>query len=259
MLPYPHGHENGSPGAPCNAPAWGLQAFEEILKLATLGEREEVLTAFAKATQLLGATAATFLSFVQDDALLATYRSIHLGHPAWPTEYAQGNWLTEDPWLAYAMRESEPALARDIPTSSPKQRAFAESASRLGYAAALIVPAPSPQGSSRVGVLCLGHDVETRFDDGQAIRLLLTRSLAMEMHEWVRRTLRDDLLRRTGLSQTDLSLLGHELAGRSSKAIAGLLGTEAKTIDCRFQRVCAKLNAPNRRTAVRVALLYGLL
>jgi hypothetical protein len=37
------------------------------------------------------------------------------------------------------------------------------------------------------------------------------------------------------------------------------MNTEAKTIDCRFQRVSSKLGAPNRRAAVRLARLYGLL
>ena len=41
--------------------------------------------------------------------------------------------------------------------------------------------------------------------------------------------------------------------------IAAALKTEAKTIDCRFQRVSAKLGAQNRRAAVRLARLYGLL
>jgi DNA-binding NarL/FixJ family response regulator len=37
------------------------------------------------------------------------------------------------------------------------------------------------------------------------------------------------------------------------------LNIEAKTVDCRFQRVSAKLEAPDRRTAVRIARLYGIL
>jgi DNA-binding NarL/FixJ family response regulator len=51
----------------------------------------------------------------------------------------------------------------------------------------------------------------------------------------------------------------HEEQGHGSKIIAAELGTEAKTIDCRFQRLNAKLEAPNRRAAVRVAKLYGLI
>ena len=44
-----------------------------------------------------------------------------------------------------------------------------------------------------------------------------------------------------------------------SKVIGAAMNLEAKTIDCRFQRLNAKLGAPDRRTAVRIARLYGLL
>ncbi|WP_370870407.1 LuxR C-terminal-related transcriptional regulator [Hydrogenophaga sp.] len=50
-----------------------------------------------------------------------------------------------------------------------------------------------------------------------------------------------------------------EAAGHSSKVIGAAMNLEAKTIDSRFQRVNAKLGAPDRRTAVRIARLYGLL
>ena len=45
----------------------------------------------------------------------------------------------------------------------------------------------------------------------------------------------------------------------ASKLIGAAMNLEAKTIDCRFQRLNAKLGAPDRRTAVRIARLYGLL
>ena len=228
-------------------------------RLRSTDATDEVLDLFEESVRLLGATSASFLSFIRDDALLASYRSMHVGHPAWPAEYARQEWFTEDPWLAYALHESEPILARDIEPQSPRQQAFGAQAARLGYASALVVPAPSPQGQSRVGVLCLGHDDAGAFEQGLGTRLLLARSLAMELHAWMRRSIRDELLRRSKLTDEDIELLRHELAGRGSKAIANLMNLEAKTIDSRFQRVCAKLGVPNRRAAVRVALLYGLL
>lgn len=37
------------------------------------------------------------------------------------------------------------------------------------------------------------------------------------------------------------------------------LNIEAKTVDCCFQRISAKLDAPDRFTAMRIARLHGLL
>ena len=54
-------------------------------------------------------------------------------------------------------------------------------------------------------------------------------------------------------------LLQHEARGHGSEVIAAELHTEAKTIDCRFQRLNAKLGAPTRRAGVRIARIYGLL
>lgn len=235
------------------------QVLALVERLRSTDATDEVLGLFEESVQLLGATSATFLSFIRDDALLASYRSIHVGHPAWPAEYARQEWFTGDPWLAYALHESEPVLARDIASRSPNQQAFESQAARLGYASALVVPAPSPQGQSRVGVLCLGHDDAGAFEQRLGTLRLLARALAMELHAWMRRSVRAELLRRSRITDEDIELLRHELAGRGSKAIGNLMNLEAKTIDSRFQRVCGRLGVPNRRAAVRIALLYGLL
>ena len=44
-----------------------------------------------------------------------------------------------------------------------------------------------------------------------------------------------------------------------SGSISTSLGVRAVTIDARFQRICAKLEVPNRRTAARIARLYGVI
>ena len=253
------GADADEPTEPADVGRVAAQVLALVERLRGTDAIDEVIDLFEESVRLLGATSATFLSFIRDDALLASYRSLHIGHPAWPAEYARQEWFIEDPWLAYALHESEPILARDIEPQSPRQHVFAAQAARLGYASALVIPTPSPQGQSRVGVLCLGHDDANAFEQGAGTRLLLARSLAMELHAWMRRSVRDELLCRSKLTGEDIELLRHELAGRGSKAIANLMNLEGKTIDSRFQRVCAKLGVPNRRAAVRVALLYGLL
>lgn len=81
----------------------------------------------------------------------------------------------------------------------------------------------------------------------------------MELHHWIAKSMREELLQGVRLTEADLNLLRHEAAGHSSKVIGTAMNLEAKTIDCRFQRLNAKLGAPDRRSAVRIARLYGLL
>ena len=107
-------------------------------------------------------------------------------------------------------------------------------------------------GAALAGVGDLDRD---GFDDVRP----LAQALSMELHAWWLRALRRELIARIRMSREELDLLRHEDSGHGSKAIARALGTQAKTIDCRFQRINAKLGAPNRKAAVRIARLYGLL
>lgn len=81
----------------------------------------------------------------------------------------------------------------------------------------------------------------------------------MELHGWLARSILRELVDKARITADDIALLRHEAAGHSSKVIAAAMNIEAKTIDCRFQRVSSKLGAPNRRAGVRLARLYGLL
>lgn len=129
-----------------------------------------------------------------------------------------------------------------------------------GFVSVVVVPAPTSAGLSRAGVLGLGSATPGYFDDeGYDTLRILARALAMELHAWLRQSIRDELLIKSRLTTADIELLRHEAAGHTGKVIAATLHTEAKTIDCRFQQVCAKLDAPNRRVAVRIARLYGLI
>lgn len=251
------GHGEGADG---DDAAHHAEVLAIIGRIAAAGEAHDVLALFGDAVPALGAESGTFLSFIRDDALLSSYRCLHVGDPGWGAEYARGESFADDPWLEYAMHESEPVRVCDLQVKSTRQQVFVDTAARFGYANALIVPSPSPQGQARVGMLCLGSSSDRAFDgDTFPTVRLLARTLAMELHGWMRRSIRAELMRRSNVTEDDLELLRHELVGHSSKVIAAALNTEAKTIDCRFQRVSAKLGAANRRAAVRIAKLYGLL
>jgi len=148
----------------------------------------------------------------------------------------------------------------DLACTSNQEVDFAHAAAQHGFTSALIAPAPSPVGLSRVGVLCLGSSDPNQFDGDSFPRVrVLARALSMELHHWVEQSMREELLQGVRLTEADLSLLRHEASGHSSKFIGAAMNLEAKTIDCRFQRRNSKLGAPDRRTAVRIGRLYGLL
>ncbi|MBS3997408.1 MAG: autoinducer binding domain-containing protein [Hydrogenophaga sp.] len=243
-----------------------MDALDERNVLALIqhvGDADNTATAlqlFRAVMGHLGADSGVFLSQLRDDATRSSYRSLLVCDPLWAAEYAQAGWHEHDPWLRHATLHTEPIRASEMQLVSSEEQAFVARSAVLGFRSALIIPAPSCVGLSRVGVLCLGSATPGVFDDGEcALRRVLARALAMELHRWVHRSMREELLARSRLTAADLELLRHEAAGHGSKVIGALLNVEAKTIDCRFQRINAKLGAPDRRTAVRMAKLYGLI
>ncbi len=237
-----------------------VQVCEAVAQIGLAHHEAEAITHLKQATARLGADAAMYTSFVRDDATYASYRSLLACDPRWAAEYARNGWCADDPWLHYALHCSEPIRASELPMLSPRQRLVAHAAAEYGFRSAVIVPTPSPAGQSRVGVLCLGSASEGYFEDPAYGRIkALVRGLAMELQDWWHRRIKAELVARAHISADDLELLRHEDLGHSSKVIAKALGTEAKTIDCRFQRLNIKLDAVNRREAVRRAKLYGLI
>jgi hypothetical protein len=214
-------------------------------------------------TQRLGLDAAVFTSYVQEDATASSCRALLACDPAWALQYAEHAWCRHDPWLRHALGSAEPVLARDLVPLSEQERWVADAAAHYGFRSALIVPAPTPAALSRTGVLCLGSQRPDFFDRDGAAELtvlgVLARSLAMQLGDWMHRVVRDELMASARISADDLRLLQHQRQGHNSKRIAAMLGTEAKTIDCRFQRLNLRLGAANRRAAVRLAELYGLI
>lgn len=261
-----HSAKNGDQAAPQPNQPGGLSALGDRNVLALmqhLGDADNTATAlqmFRAVIGHLGAGAGVFMSHLRDDASRSSYRSLLVCDPLWAAEYAQAGWQEHDPWLRHARHHTEPIRCSELQLITDDEQAFVARSAALGFRSALIVPAPSCVGLSRVGVLCLGSETAGFFDDeGYPLLRVLSRALAMELHRWVHRSMRDELLARSRLTAADLELLRHEAAGHSSKVIGALLNVEAKTIDCRFQRINAKLEAPDRRTAVRIAKLYGLM
>lgn len=241
-------------------PDYTARVCEAIEHIGAAANAAECMELFTQACIAMGADAAVFTSFVRDDATLASYRVLLACDPRWATECTLHGWLLEDPWLSHALHNTEPVTDRELTLSSARQSDMVRAAAEIGFRSAVIAPAPSIAGRSRMGVLTLGSATEGFFaGEGVGLVKLLARSLSMALHAWLRDQIKGELVVQTRLTDADVTLLRFEEQGLCSKAIAAKLGILAKTVDCRFQRISAKLGAPNRRGAVRLAKLYGLI
>jgi hypothetical protein len=241
------------------APDFGTHILELLPAVGVAATADVTLELFQRILALLGADAGVFLSFVRDDATHASYRTLYACDPLWACEYAARNWYDKDPWLRYAVLRSEPILGSQLELLPPEQE-FVRISASLGFASTIVAPAPTSAGSSRVGVLCLGSHNIGFFEGASFDKVrVLARALAMELHGWLLQTIKQELMARSRITPADLDLLRHEDAGHSSKVIAAAMKLKPETVDCRFQRVSAKLKAADRRSATRIAKLYGLI
>lgn len=260
MLTSPPRHERPTLSVLVAAPDYASKVCAVVSKIEGAADAAEAITLLKQACQRLGAEAAIFVSFIRDDAIISSYRSLLACDPLIGIKYAHHDWAADDPWLIHAMHCSEPIRTNELAPVAPFPDGFAETTMHHGFRSAVIVPAPCAAGHSRVGMLCLGSSTPDYFDDAAYPQLrCLARALAMELNQWMHRCVKAELLAESKITEDDLELLRFEQRGMSSKAIAAALYTEAKTIDCRFQRVNQKLRMPNRRAATRLAELYGLI
>jgi hypothetical protein len=244
--------------AQASRPDYAVRVLEIITRIATASDVAGVVELLKGATSRLGADAAVFSSFVRDDSSLSSFRYLLACDPLWALEYAKNGWCFDDPWLHYALYSAEPIRSSELPPLTERERRVSDAAAHRGFRSAVIVPVASPAAQSRVGVLCLGSHAERHFDDdGYPAFLCLARALAGELADWTHRCVK--LIARAPITEEDLALLRHEQQGHASKTIAAALKTEVSTIDCRFHRLSLRLGTANRRAAVRLAEIYGLI
>jgi DNA-binding CsgD family transcriptional regulator len=222
-------------------------------------DAEMAVGRFHDALELIGADAGVFLSAIRDDAAHTSYRSLFACDPVWAIEYAKLGWHAHDPWLRHALHNEDPVRNTELQLL-PREREFVQTAAKYGFASAMVVPAPSSAGTSRVGVLCLGSNRPGLFDGAACAKVrIVATMLAMELHRWMRRAACRELLVKARIKPQDIELLRHEQAGHTSRVIAQAMSVAPQTVDTRFHRLCSRLNVPDRRSAARVARLYGLL
>lgn len=210
-------------------------------------------------THVIGADSAVFLSAITEYAACMSVRSLLACDPEWAVQYSRPGFHEQDPWLRYAMDSQTPIHSAEL-VLHPWEQEFVLKSSTLGFASALVVPAPTSFGAARVGVLILGSNDAHRFSVEEPPTIpIVARALAMELHEWLLGELREDLLAKSGITPDQIELLRREAAGQTSKMIAADLNVNPKAVDRRFQRAMERLDAPDRKTAVRIARLYGLI
>lgn len=241
-------------------PAYSARVLAVVQRIGAAADEHAAVALLEEAAYALGADVAAFASFVRDDGDFESYRFLLACDPVWCLEYEQGAWYGQDPWLHYAAHHSEPIRAQHIGPLLPEQQAVASLASGYGFNSAVIVPAPSSRGLTRLGVLCLGSRCPRYFDGPGFVPLkVAARGLAMELQEWWIRRLGNELRVQARIGPDDMALLQCERQGMSTKSISSRLGMPTSAIDSRFRRLNQKLGVPNRKAAATLAAEYGLI
>jgi hypothetical protein len=242
------------------APDYTAQVLDAVTTIATAAETATAVRVLKLGVERLGADAAVFTSFVRDDAALWSFRYLLACDPVWGLEYAKNGWCFDDPWLHYALYSADPIRSSELSSLNERERWVSDAAAHWGFRSAVIVPVPSPAAQSRVCVLCLGSEVEGYFDgDGYPAFRCMARMLASELADWMHRRVKADIITKARITSEDLALLRHEQQGHGSKLIAAEMHSGINTIDCRFHRLSLRLGTANRREAVRLAEIYGLI
>ena len=208
----------------------------------------------------LGAENAIFVSFMRENLRVSSCRFMLACDPAWCRQYLDAGFIASDPWLAYASNHSEPVVASSLKVLEPERLRAIELATRNGFASAVLVPVHSGSSHTRVSLLCLGSWQAGQFEAIPLCRFKLgARVLAYELHEWWLARLRNELMVRARITESDLELLRHQCLGHSSKRIAAELRVSRSSINSRFQRMNSRLGVANRRMAARLAAECGLI
>jgi DNA-binding CsgD family transcriptional regulator len=231
-----------------------------VERIAEVPDPATVQLRLVECVAALGAECAYFASVVRDSDQVCACRFMLACDPGWFRHHLIGASVARDPWLAYAAHHAEPILASDMSLSAPEGPALREPGGQGGFASALLVPAHSGPGHSRISLLVLGSSRAGFFEgEGLGRFRLGARALAAELHDWWTARLRRELVARSRITPTELELLRHERLGHGSKHIARALRSTESAVNSRFQRLNGKMGTANRRAAARLAVECGLL
>lgn len=236
------------------------RAHEVIAKIPAAADAAAVVALLAEATQRIGGDVAAWCGFIQEDDVRAAFRFFLACDPRWCIEYEQQGWYVDDPWLAYARSNPEPTLGHRIALATDAQARMVARAEEFGFRSTIIVPVQGGGGLTRVGMLCVGSSTPRFFEaDGYGALRVVARTLATEVHDWWLRRVGEEFRSTCQMTREDLRLLSGTRNGLNAKELARQLRKSPVAVDCRFQRINAKLGVRDRRTAARLAAEYGLI
>ena len=253
--------ENRDLDACVAAPGFAVGLLETIQAIPVAKAESEVLDLLHAVREALGVEQAVFASFIRDDDSHESFRVMSAAPPQWCLSYRdEDEWFTNDAWLLHATTRSEPATDLEIAYRNRGQLSKREIARENGAKSALIVPAPSSAGLSRLGILVLGSS-QDRFFHGQKLVTYkaLCRSLAMELSDWWIKQIRRELLDEYKVTSEDLELLRRARLGHPTKQIATELGVSEGSVNNRFQRLNAKFDTVDRKATANQAAEYGMI
>lgn len=243
-----------------NRPEILARMMEVANHLPNLKRPDELIAELFEINDILGINGSVFVSFARNDQTHESYRFVNASPPGWCQEYISRAWYTIDPCILYAAINNSPTLIGRIPVRTAGQRLMLETAAKWGFHSGIVVPAHSPSGRSRMGVLYLGSEDPKGLDDDALSDLrLVLRALAGELLDWWTRMVRAELLAGGDLSSEEVEMLRLTRQGFTSHDIANNLGFSKGAVDQRMHRLTTKLNSASRKEAADLAYQLGLL
>jgi len=187
------------------------------------------------------------------------YRYLVGCEPAWCFLYDQNKWYAIDPFIGYALKNTSPVLASDIPLNSAGQERLMAEAAEHGFRSGVVVPAHS-RSAIRIGILYLGTSEGLEYARASLLRHRnLMRAFALDLLEWWDAKLRNAGLEALDLDELDVDLLTKAQDHATSEEAARELGVTVSRVNSRYERLVRKLGAPNKRGVAGKAVALGLI
>lgn len=235
-----------------------LSADEFISFTARCPNETEVQEATMGIVHYFGFQVFTFAVMVRSDAR-EHYRYLIGCDPQLCYRYLQNKWYAIDPLIDYALHNTSPVLASDVPSNSAGQLRMRLDAEEHGFRGCVVIPAHS-SSSALIGVLYLGtNEGPESARQSLATHRNLMRALAIELLEWWNAKLRATNLDELELDDLDVELLCKARDHATADETAHELGITRSSVESRYRRLYTKLSVPARRNAVDKAVELGLI
>ncbi|MCR5868125.1 LuxR C-terminal-related transcriptional regulator [Aquincola sp. J276] len=223
------------------------------------GTAAALLSRMLEAISIFDCDCACFLSVGKDDPIHGERRYVLANCPQLDNvlqDFSQG---TDCLWLHHASISVWPASDGAMRMMTERHHLFASAVRGAGIGSVLAVPAPTPRSLRRTAVFVLAAAKTGFFELIDASAAALAYGLAMAVSRLQSAILERELRSVCRLSTEEAALLRFQQDGMTSKDISKLISVPPQTIDCRFQRICAKLRAGSRQQALAIAASYGCL